>query len=268
MSNEIKVGDRVRITETFFSLAAERYGHEDSYPGLIGAVGTVTDFRAGDEAARLELDERFEGWSTIYVPATGVEHVEETKFKVGDRVRIVSSSYTEHPSRKAGGTGTIDKVLDGELSHVLVDNDPDGSAWAFWVSELEPLTEEPEQVEDKPAFEVGDLVSIGKDKSCHGFRPGTVARVLKVYNDPDDKTLYVTTRPVGDEDPVWEQGVTAYVNYAPDSEGDEDDVRLVAKAGTVGAVLWTQPVTYQEFVDVVVREGLVSAFERFNITWK
>ncbi len=129
MSNnetQVKNGDRVRITETFFSQDAKQRGYEDAHPGLIGAVGTVVDFPAGGRSVRLRLDERVEGWNELYVPAGGVEHYEEEegKFKVGDRVRIVSSKYTEHPSRKAGGTGTIDKFLDGDLCHVRVDNDP------------------------------------------------------------------------------------------------------------------------------------------------
>lgn len=266
MSNEIKVGDRVRITETFFSQGAKTWGYEVEATGLIGAIGTVQDFRDVDGAVLLELDERTEGWTTLYVPATGVEHVEETKFKTGDRVRIVSSSYTEHPSRKAGGTGTVGWVMNTELLNVRVDNDPDGSAWLFRVHEVEPLVEETEQVEDKPTFEVGDFVSIGKDESVHGFAPGTVARVVEVV---DDETLFVTTQPEGDgEPPRWERGVTAYVNHKPDSTGEDDDVRLVAKAGTGGVALSAQPVSYQEFVDAIANDGLVTAFDRFNITHK
>lgn len=191
-----------------------------------------------------------------------------TTFQIGDRVRIVKSYFSEDPSRAAGGTGTVVKTYDNDYGVDLrVDNDPgdygEDMEWTFPVDFLEKI-EEPEQV----TFEVGDLVSIGKDETHHGFAPGTVARVLKVFGTSTYKCLLVTTRPAVDEYPEWEEGVTAYVNHEPDEGGAEDDVRLVAKAGTEGAVLSSQSVTYEEFREIVLVDGLKAAYDRLNITHK
>lgn len=39
----------------------------------------------------------------------------EPDIKVGDRVRIVDSYYTGHPSRMKGGTGTVERIYDGSV---------------------------------------------------------------------------------------------------------------------------------------------------------
>ena len=60
--------------------------------------------------------------------------------KVGDRVRITKSYYTEHPSRMKGGTGQI-VLVDDPWVEVEVDDSPDGSnVWTFVKNELEVIT--------------------------------------------------------------------------------------------------------------------------------
>lgn len=67
----------------------------------------------------------------------------------GDRVRILHSIYKGHPSRMAGGTGTITRADAGAgqldaIYVVALDNDsdltPEDAHWTFEESELEPLT--------------------------------------------------------------------------------------------------------------------------------
>ena len=200
------------------------------------------------------------------------------EIKVGDRVRIVNSRFVEHPSRMAGGTGTVERVT-YELFHVRVDNDPhlyDGT-WSFYQSDLEPLVEETEQIEtieeDEETWNVGDYVRVGRDNSGHGFPPGTVARVVEVIGtsvDEGSPDLLVTTRTDnGEPDEYnegkfyfpWQHGITAYVSPAGTDWRIDDDVTKVDSTAV-------RTVDYQEFVDTIARDGLVAAFERFNITHK
>jgi len=56
---------------------------------------------------------------------------QDSKFQVGDRVEIVSSPFKEHPSRMAGGTGTVKSVWNN-VCGVIVDNGPDHDhEWFF-----------------------------------------------------------------------------------------------------------------------------------------
>lgn len=69
----------------------------------------------------------------------------ETGIKVGDRVRIVDSNYTSHPSRMKGGSGTVVRVYDG-LVGVDVDNSEVGYGnfpWSFPNHSVEVITSIP-----------------------------------------------------------------------------------------------------------------------------
>lgn len=58
------------------------------------------------------------------------------EFKIGDRVSIVDSQYAGHPSRTAGGTGTVCRVSE-VLVWLCIENCPpeqatsDGRPWVF-----------------------------------------------------------------------------------------------------------------------------------------
>lgn len=74
-----------------------------------------------------------------------------TIFKKGDRVEILSSVYQEHPSRMAGGTGTVVEV-DDDFIMVCVDGCPTTDtfdAWTFYDNELR-RTNLPVVVKPKP----------------------------------------------------------------------------------------------------------------------
>lgn len=195
-----------------------------------------------------------------------------SKFRIGDRVLIVKSYFKEDPSRMAGGTGTVVKTYDNDYGVDLrVDNDPgdygEDMRWTFPVDYLEKIEEQA-----RP-FQVGDLVTVGRDTTWHGFEPGTVARVLEVCStsDPEDKSLYVTTLPEGEaKDLAWTSGQTAYVNYS-DDDSDSDHVGLFAPVGSEAAVSFKgkpKAVTYDEFRNVILNEGVVAAFDRFDIRHK
>jgi len=81
-----------------------------------------------------------------------------SEFKIGDRVRIVQSYFSEDPSRMAGGTGTVIGVYTtGHAVDLSVDNDPrdygEEVEWTFPVDFLEFL-EQPES--ETGEVEIGD----------------------------------------------------------------------------------------------------------------
>lgn len=261
----LNVGDRVRIVKSYYAGDPSR---------MAGGTGTVVKTYDNDYGVNVRVDndpgdydEDME-WTFPVEFLEKIEEPETGEVKVGDRVRIVETYFTETAKKYGpseamypgliGATGTAIEVY-RDAARLRLDRLTEG--WeVITVPKVEKV--EPEQA----TFEVGDLVSIGKDKTHHGFAPGTVARVLEVYGDA---SLFVTTRPEDTDKYLWwENGVTAYVNHEPDEYGREDAVRLVAKAGSEGAVLPPLPVSYQEFVDTVAQDGLVTAFERFNITHK
>lgn len=258
--SKFQIGDRVRIVKSYFTEDPSR---------MAGGTGTVV--KADNFGADLRVDNDPGDYGEDMKWTFPVEHLEKIEepetgeVKVGDRVRIVETYFsqageTSYPNL-VGATGTATSVF-RDTVRLRLDHLTDG-----WEEITVPKVEkiEPEQV----TFEVGDLVSIGKDETHHGFAPGTLARVLKVFGTSTSEYLFVTTRPVEDgEDLRWEEGVTAYVNHEPDWGGREDDVRLVAKAGTEGAVLSPQPVSYEEFREIVLVDGLKAAYDRLNITHK
>lgn len=63
---------------------------------------------------------------------------------IGTRVRLIRSDYTEHPSRMAGGLGTVIDFYDYYTYSIAVDNDPNRDKdqtplWTFLRNELAPL---------------------------------------------------------------------------------------------------------------------------------
>jgi len=70
----------------------------------------------------------------------------EIEMQIGDRVRITRNVYTNHPSRRKDGIGTVIKSYKCKtvtLYGVLVDNPPPedvGEEWIYQANELERIT--------------------------------------------------------------------------------------------------------------------------------
>lgn len=79
-------------------------------------------------------------------------------FKVGDRVRIVDSDYSLHPSRMAGGTGVVRSVGARGAVHISVDGGPSPPCeWPFDGRYLE-------LIEQRPVERAGDRIIPDDDK--------------------------------------------------------------------------------------------------------
>lgn len=151
MSNEIKVGDKVRVREDAPRMFRSGFNHV--YTAYISKVLEVDDENTIIEMtmANMQCQER------IIIPTKYLVKVEEEKkegkFEVGDVVRLKDIYYKEE---LRGRIGTIRKIAG---CHIYVE--VDSTIYPAIVHSIEPCTEP-----TSPKFKVGDRVRNVKSDLC------------------------------------------------------------------------------------------------------
>lgn len=116
-----------------------------------------------------------------------------SKFKVGDRVRIVSSAYTGHPARMAGSVGVVRRAYSVGGYDLEVDDGTFGT-WFFVEGELEKIGGTQRQgVDDDPPrasqkevlhwleFEVPAMIS--RDNELTALDESIISKLTQLTED-------------------------------------------------------------------------------------
>lgn len=164
-----KVGDRVRlVTEGKYNLN-ERATYTHEAPNGIGSLGTVTGY--GARAERLEVKWDGKAGRSYFLPSC-FELVIEPRFKVGDRVRLVSTAGGSHSSNQIGDLATVrqvEKSNDPEFDLFLMLDFDKGQRYGLFDARIEHYTPDPVgDVLDAEVYVTGDSAALG-----HLFDAGT-----------------------------------------------------------------------------------------------
>lgn len=189
MSNEIKVGDKVRVREDAPKIFFNR--SVCYYPDYIFEVREVEDGNADIYFGSGKIPIAAFVLPLKYLVKVDAEK-KEAKFKVGDRVRVTNARHSLYE----GMIGTIDTMVIG-CPEYLVNHG--GSLFSFFESELEPYTEPTEEKTDIPASKsVGSLQKSDEESKNPNYWDAYTAdpakevalKVANKFNDPEQAADY------------------------------------------------------------------------------
>lgn len=191
MSNEIKVGDKVRVSKDAPRelICGSDYLYTEIFSEVIAVAKGVANIKM-----EIHGTTKFTYIPTKYLVKVDAE-AKEPRFKVGDRVRVKGCGY--EPNLHKGDVGEILDTNDKGQCFVLFKK---SQAWIY-VDCLEPYTEQTEQTEAEKKPNVGsikipvevDLTDSFWDAYTADLAKEVALKVANKFNDPKEAAEYAVS---------------------------------------------------------------------------